>query len=110
MNPELNPHRMTRLLTDSTRQLDHATLVSLSQSREKALKKQAIKSPVWVWAGHAFPHHFVPHIQHPWLAAGLLIAALFMGADFWQSTQEQQNCEIDVAILTDELPLEVFLD
>jgi hypothetical protein len=32
------------------------------------------------------------------------------GTNFWQPSEEQQISELDVAILTDEMPLEVFVD
>ncbi len=108
MNPKLNPQHITRLLTDSTRQLDDTTLTILAQARRSALQKQAMRTSVWALAGHS--RWVMPVVQHPWLMAIFLAAVLVAGADFWQANQEQQNCELDVAILTDELPLEVFLD
>lgn len=110
MNPKLNPQHITRLLTDSSRQLDEATLTTLAQARRSALQKQAMRAPVWALAGYLPTRWAMPVVQHPWLMAIFLVAALGAGADFWQSNQEQQNCELDVAILADELPLEVFLD
>jgi hypothetical protein len=110
MNTELTPQQITRLLNEGSRPLDEPTLVALSKVRKSALEKQKFKSHVWVFAGHPVPHWTKPHIEHPWLIALLLAAALFIGADFWQNDLDQQNCDIDIAILTDELPLEVFLD
>jgi len=40
----------------------------------------------------------------------LLVAILMFAAGYWQHAQEQQISEIDVAILTDEMPIEVFVD
>lgn len=110
MNPELNPHQVARLLTYSSRQLDDHTLTLLAKARQASLCKQKIKSPAWAFAGHVFLRGFTPRVDYTWLFAGLILAALMVGGNFWQNDLDQQNCDIDVAILTDELPLEVFLD
>jgi hypothetical protein len=40
----------------------------------------------------------------------LLAAILFEGTSYWQNVQEQQIDETDVAILTGDLPIEVFVN
>jgi hypothetical protein len=109
MNPEIDPHQVIHLLTQYSRPLDNETLSTLAQAREKALGKKT-ESSSWMIAGHVFSLPHPPYIQHQWLIAGLFAATLLIGIDVWQDTQDQQNCDIDVAILTDELPLEAFVD
>ena len=117
-NP-LDPKKVAQLLTQGTRQLDGVTLTALVNARQNALKKQLVRAPVFAlhpaslspssWANRLL----LPSAQ-PWvsmlLAAGLLAAALIAGTGYWQHLEEQQINELDVAILTDELPIEVFVD
>ncbi len=116
----LDPQKVVRLLTQSTRQLDGATLTALVNARQNALKKQLVRAPIFAlhpaglhaspsWANRLLPLSAQPWVT-TWLAAGLLAAALIAGTGYWQHLQEQQINELDVAILTDELPIEVFVD
>ncbi len=111
MNTEFNPDKVTQLLTQSTRQMDTQTLSALSQARLNALERQTSEVPVFALAsvGH-WTHRLLPHSALPWIAAGLLAASLVSVASYYHHMQEQQIGELDVAILTDELPLEVFVD
>lgn len=110
MNPELDPRQIVHFLKHHASPLDEKTLASLARSRENALLKKLNPSPVRVFAGHVFKLPHLPHIEHQLLIVGLLAAALFIGADVWQNDEDQQNCDVDIAILTDELPLEVFVN
>jgi hypothetical protein len=51
----------------------------------------------------------MPHSANQWLATTVLLAAIaFSIADYLQQSPDQHNLDID--ILTDELPIEVFVD
>ncbi|MEO7623320.1 MAG: DUF3619 family protein [Gallionella sp.] len=115
----LNPQKVAELLTQSTRQLDEATLTALVSARQNALKRQLMHAPIFAFqpAGQralSWVNRLISPSAQPWiamgLAAGLLAAALFAGTGYWQHIEEQQINELDVAILTDELPIEVFVD
>ncbi len=112
MTDKLNPKRIAQLLTQSTRQLDSGTLSALSNARQKALQRQSVRVPVFTLATGRWAHlHLhLPFSAHQWLSAGLLAAMLIIGTSYWHHAQEQQIAELDVAILTDELPIEVFVD
>ena len=116
MTNELNPEKVARLLTLGTRQLDEATIASLAGARQNALKRQSVQasvftlSPASAHTSVRWTDRFMPHAAQPWIAAGLLVAVLIAGIGFWQNIQEQQIDDIDVAILTDDLPIEVFVD
>ena len=116
MTNELDPRKIAQLLTQSTRQLDAATLSALFNARQNALKRQSVRAPVFALTptpAHTsarWTDRLVPHSAQPWIAAGLLAAILVAGTSFWQHAQEQQISELDVAILTDDLPIEVFVD
>jgi hypothetical protein len=113
---EIDPAKIARLLTQSTRELDEGTLSALVSARQNAMKRQLVREPEFAlnpaygrlsarWADG-----LIPQAAHPWIAVVLLIAIIFAGTSYWQHVQEQQIEELDVAILTDDLPIEVFVD
>ncbi|MFY9261407.1 MAG: DUF3619 family protein [Gallionella sp.] len=108
MNPELDPHQIVRALAHHS--LDEQTLTTLAQARARALRAKPSPVGIKVFAGHLFTLPHRPHIERQWLIVGVLVVALLLGVEAWQDDQDQQNCDIEVAILTDELPLEVFVD
>lgn len=110
MNSKLNPDKITQLLNQSTRQLDQQTLSALSQARQNALSRQFAYTPVFALSTGNWTQRLVPNTARQWLAALMLAAAVAGGAGYWRHSQEQQISELDVAILTDELPIEVFVD
>lgn len=111
MNTEFNLGKITQLLTQSTQRLDAPTLSALGRARQTALEQQALKSPAYelAFAGR-WSHRLASPATMRWLVAGLLAATMVTMASYYHHTQEQQIGELDVAILTDELPLEVFVD
>ena len=116
MTNELDPGKVVRLLTHGTRQLDAVTISALVDARQKALKRQSVRAsvlalaPISSYMPVRWTNKLIPHSAQLWIAAGLLVAALIAGTGYWQIVQEQQIDETDVAILTDELPIEVFVD
>ncbi len=116
MMNELNPANVIQLLIKSTQGLDGATLSTLASARQNALKKHSVRAPGLKLASasaHTSVHWFdrmIPHAAIPWVAAGLLIAILLAGTGYWQHVQEQQIDETDVAILTGDLPIEVYVN
>jgi len=116
MTDELDPGKIARLLTQGTRQLDVATMSALVDARQKALKRHSERAPVFTLAPTSaymparWTDRLIPHAAQLWIAAGLLVAVLIAGTSYWQHVQEQQIDETDLAILTDELPIEVFVD
>lgn len=113
---ELNLNKIAQLLNQSTRQMDGQVLSALNLARHNALERQSAYAPAFALAGASSPgtarwtHWLIPHSTRQWIAAGVLAAAVIGGAGAWHHAQEQQISELDVAILTDELPIEVFVD
>lgn len=108
---EINPERVAQLLTRSTQQLDDNTAAALRRARNIALEKQLAGEPVIALnTGHSI-HWPVPHSIQQWVATvALLIAILAGGISYWHDEHEYDMSHLDVAILTDDLPLEVFID
>ena len=114
MNNELDPAKIAELLTISNRQLDKTTVSALVDARQNALQRQSLRKPVFALAPtHGSAHwanRLVPHSAHAWVAAILLVAVFIAGTNYWQNLQDQQIDEIDVAILTNDMPIDVFVD
>lgn len=115
MNPT-NPHDITpetiaRLLTRATGQLDDNTVAALRRARNLALERQILNQSAFALStGHSI-HWPVPHTTHQWMAmAVLLIAMLAGGISYWHHAHEREISHLDIAILTDDLPMEVFID
>lgn len=111
MTTKLDPKKVAQILNQSTRQLDENTLSALQQARAKALQRQATPAHILRLAGGRWTSLLVPHSAQQWITAGLLALVLASGAGmWWQHHHHQQIVELDVEILTDELPIEIFLD
>lgn len=116
MTYELNPVKLAQLLLKSTNQLDNSTLSALVGARQNALMRQSTRAPVLTLtsaSGHSsvgWTGRLMPHSATPWIAAGLLVAILIAGTSYWQHVQEQQIDDTDVAILTSDLPIDVFVN
>jgi hypothetical protein len=109
MITRLDPNKIAQLLTQSTRQIDTATLSALADARRSALNKQSVHSPVFALTTGRWMLNLIPHSTQQWVATGLLTAMLVFGTGYWQHAKEQQISDLDVAILTDELPIETLL-
>lgn len=115
MSTELDPGKIAQLLTQSSRQLDDATTSALADARRSALNSQRVNAPNAALSSGHWTFSLIPHSGQRWLATGFIVAAFLFVAGYWQHTLEQRNHEqhisaIDVAILTDDLPIEVFVD
>jgi hypothetical protein len=115
MKPELNTLKIKALLNESTMQIAPATLARLREARTIALDHQSVHStlPVFSWIGHHDSGRESFHLSKVtgWAIAVLFAAFLISGATYWQNySVEHEICEADVAILTDELPLHIYVD
>ena len=108
----MDPGKIAQLLNLSTQQLDASTLSALNSARQSALKRQTVHVPVLALGTGRETHHWVPDSIQQWVVAGLLVATFMVGIGFWHNinVKEPQAVELDVAILTDDLPIEVFVD
>ena len=116
MITRLSPKQIAQLLTESTRQLDESTLSALAAARQQAMQRYSACAPVFALtpaSAHTstqWTNRLIPHSIQQWITTGLLVIALIAGTGFWHHTQEQQISEIDVAILTDDVPIEALVD
>ena len=110
MTEDLNTDKIAHLLTQNTARMDADTLSALSKAHRKALQRQSARDHVYAHGTGRWAHLLLSFSNHHLLSAGLLAAALFFGVSYWHQSHEQQIAELDAAILTDDLPIEVFVD
>lgn len=110
-NPQpVNPGRIAMLLTRAAGQLDGDTVTALRRARNIALNRQALRKPAFALSTGHGAHWPVPHSTHQWAAAVLLMAILAAGMSYCHHESKYETSHLDVAILTDDLPMEVFVD
>jgi hypothetical protein len=99
--------------------VDAPTRERLLDARKIALSHyQEAAQPAWglAWAGQAVRRRGESHFLSPryWVTGTALVAAL-IGIAYWQNwqsgpTPSSELTEIDVGLLTDELPINAYLD
>lgn len=114
MNHKLTTREIKQLLNRSTTQIEKSTLGKLQSARQLALKHQQTEqqAPVMAWlVQHGLIHHHSTpgHKAFNLGMAALLVAILFGGALYLQQ-QTYEHDDIDIAILTDDMPIDVYLD
>ncbi len=106
--------KIVRVLDRSTRDLDETTLSRLAMAREQALAGFHM-APAWklAWAGQlasriaAGP---VTGIRYALPMTALILGLI--GIVYWQSGNGRSNelADLDAQLLTDELPIDAYLD
>jgi hypothetical protein len=115
MNDTLNTREVGRLLSRSAEQLDQETLGKLQSARRTALnyQKKPQQAPVLSWLTQ---HGLISHhssFGHKTLGFGIamLLAVVLLGSVYYsRHTAERDHAEIDIAILTDDLPVSMYVD
>jgi hypothetical protein len=115
MGIKLNHKDIGRLLDRSTSNLNATTVDGLQAARRAALQHQQTKQPTLVYAwlnehGIISHHASLQHKTLNWGLAALLVVVLISGFGYWQNTYENDHSELDIAILTDELPVHMYVD
>ncbi len=115
MNQKFHPEQIKQLLNRSLTQLDQPTLTRLRDARTQALARYDTYSmaPAFAWASSWTGHRHAAdsHHKHYYLAAAVLLAALlFSGTTYWHHTTDHDISDVDIAILTDDLPIEMYVD
>ncbi|MGA7749190.1 MAG: DUF3619 family protein [Gallionella sp.] len=119
MDKQWDPEAIRRLLDESVNLIDQSTLLRLRGARLQALKQYDARgatlpllSSLLSWAGvrlnidwHASAHH---RKLYRWISALLLVASLFSGVAYWQQMMVEDPDDVDIAILTDDLPIEYY--
>lgn len=116
MSTELDPDKITRLLNQGIRQMDGQVLSALNRARQNALERRAAPAFALAPNGVLYTHidrwtlWAVLHSAQHLAMVGVLAVIVVSGVGYWHHAEEQKIGELDAAILTDELPVEVFVD
>lgn len=108
----LNIEFVRQALDRSSDRLGQDTQDKLRMAREQALARfdARVTAPALVFAGVGGNAQSPSRSLYYWLAALLLAASLFGVSAYWQHMVEHENSEVDIAILTDEMPMDVYVD
>jgi hypothetical protein len=114
MNPKLNGKDIRQLLNRSAAGLEASTVQKLDQARVEALDhfEAMCADPALALAGMGRQVSGPRQKIYRWLAI-LLLAASLAGAIgyYWQQSSEHDSGDdIDIAILTDDMPMDAYVD
>jgi hypothetical protein len=105
------PESIAELLTIATRELDTGTVSRLRRARHIALARQSLRKPVLALGNMHGVHWPIPHSAPQWVYAIILLGAILVSVtSYWHHAREHEMSHLDIAILTDDLPMEIFVD
>jgi len=108
---ENSPENIAKHLDHAVSRMDSRTVSALHQARDAALAKQARFNPALALGEGGIYQHLIPHSAYQWAAATLLLAAVLVSTiGYWHHEPAQELSHLDIAILTDDLPMEIFVD
>ena len=115
MEKEWDPEPVRQLLDRSLAQLDQPALARLRAARFQALNRYETHNatmPLVAWNGeHAIWYASAQrHSIHYWIGAILLAASLFSNIVYWQNAMDNDASDVDIGILTDDLPIQYYTD
>lgn len=115
MKKHLKLNEIKAILNTSSSGLEPATVEKLRLARSRALEHQRTRHsvPAFAWLGNHNERDESSLMSKPsaWIVAVLFIACLISGASILHNyTTEHEINEVDVAILTDDLPIHALLD
>jgi hypothetical protein len=111
MNSKLTNKEIGRLLDRSVSQLSHKTLNDLQSARQQALRNQRVAAPVWV-SQNGMLHGQMQLSQRAlnWIIAAVVASLLVINLTYWDRAYEHDHSDLDIAILTDDLPVDMYVD
>lgn len=112
MNTKLSNKEIGSLLNRSAEQLDRSTLNGLRTARQHALQNQRVAtSPLWI-SQNGLLHgqlRLSPRALN-WVIVAVVASLLVINLTYWERTYEHDHSDIDIAILTDDMPVDAFVD
>jgi hypothetical protein len=113
MKIKLSHQEIGRLLDRAASQLDRSTVDELHAARQRALQRQ--RAPVSGWVGQNGLLRGQLQLSHrllSWAIAGIVATLLAINLVYWDRAfdHDRDHSDIDIAILTDDLPVAVYVD
>ncbi len=112
-NINLTPDSIKQLLNRSVSGLDRNTIENLRASRNLALQRhrELQHAPVLAWLTHhglwtGSAHSHQKHVN--WALAMLFAACLFTGIAYIQ--HDRDHSDVDIELLTDDLPVDAYVE
>ena len=113
-NKNLTQDSIKRILNRSVHNLDRNTLENLRNSRNHALSRhRALQhAPVQAWLTHhgilsGSSSHSSPKAVY-WVLAVLLALSLYSSINYLQ--HDRDHSDVDIELLTDDLPVDAYVD
>lgn len=111
MNIKLTNKDIGRLLDRSAGQLSRSTLNDLQAARQHALQHHQVSASTWVSRnGMLHGHLQLSQRALNWIIAAVVASLLVINLTYWERMSEHDHSDIDVQILTDDLPVDMFVD
>jgi len=115
MNEEkkLSHENIKQLLDHSVAQLERPTLKRLHHARTQAMASYAARytESVFATTGHAIWHDFgAQHKPRLWATILLVATLLFSATAYWNHIVKSDTTDVDIAILTGDLPIHFYVD
>jgi len=106
--------KIVQLLNSGTDELDQGARERLLNARKVALAHYKDKpEPAWSldWTGHAVMRFGGHRFEARHLVAAAVLSAGLIGVIYWQNrAPANEIAEIDLGLLTDDLPINAYLD
>lgn len=111
MKNRLTNKDIGHLLNLSANQLDRDIANSLYVARQQALQRQRASTPIWTNQNGLLHGHLrlSPRALN-WVIAAVVVSLLAINLSYWNRMVERDHSDIDIAILTDDLPVDMYVD
>ena len=109
----INHRKIKYLLNRSAMRIEAPVLQRLHLARTQALMRYDSRrsSPVWAWAGNfTWSSNVSPQKIHFWTATVLIVIFLLGASTYLSQAAGSDTSDVDIAILTDDLPMHVYID
>ncbi|MDD2686445.1 MAG: DUF3619 family protein [Gallionella sp.] len=104
---QIDPKRIVSMLNKSTEHMDASTRHALQRARSRAMAAKHSSN----WHDGTIGLHLASLFDQHRLSMFVLAIALIAGSTgYWHHAQQHAATHLDLAILTDDLPMEVFVD
>ena len=111
MNLKLDHKEIGRLLDKAVARMDRQTISGLQAARQHALQHQRATASSWEHRnGLLYGNIHLSTRALNWILAAIVASVLAIGLTNWENLYDHDHSDIDIAILTDDLPVDMYVD